>query len=136
MAKKTYINDKEVKKNFALKGIWLLIVLAVIFSLVLLRFVISGTQYDHLNDQPNNEDAYSIARAFIKPTIKFSNVTFPESGYQCAQKPDSVYIIKSYVEAKNKSGEKNITTFQITLRFNGGAVADKKNWKVLSLSEN
>ena len=133
---KTYIKDKEVKKSFALKGIWLLIVLAIIFSIVLLRFAISGTKYDHLNDQPNNEDAYSIARQFVKPTIKLSNITFPESGYQCAQKPDSVYIIKSYAEAKSKSGEKNITTFQITLRFNGGAVSEKKNWKVLSLSEN
>jgi len=133
---KTYLNYKEIKKSFALKGTFVLIILAIIFTVILVRFARSGARADALNGTPDSDEAYTIAQEFIKPTIKSSHISFPESGYQCAQKPDSVFIIKSYAESKKQTGEKNITTFNITLRFNGGLVSDKKSWKLLDLTEN
>ncbi|MGZ3752738.1 MAG: hypothetical protein ACXVB0_21460 [Mucilaginibacter sp.] len=133
---KNYLHYKAGKKSFATKGILLLIILAVIFLVILVKFARSGSRVDSVNGSPDSDEAYSIAKEFIKPTIKSTEVYFPESGYQCAQKPDSVYIIKSYAESKGSSGIKNTVTFEITLRFNGGSASDKKSWKVLGLSEN
>lgn len=133
---KNYLTYKEGKKKFAQKGVVLLIALAIIFTVVLIRFAISDTQFDFLKDVPDSEDAYFIARQFIKPTIKSASVYFPETGYQCAQKTDSVYIIKSYAESKNQSGVKTVVTFEITIKYNGGKVLSKENWAMLNLSEN
>lgn len=133
---KTYLSDKAVKKSFALKGAWLLIVLAVIFGVILLRFAFSDSQVDFSSKQPGSEDAYAIAKEFVKPTIKSSHINFPETEFQCAEKPDSVFIVKSYAETKNLSGEKNITTYEITLKFNGGTVSNRNNWKLVNLTEN
>jgi len=133
---KTYLSDKAVKKSFALKGVWLLIVLALIFTLILLRFAFSDSRLDFVSKPPGSEDAYVVAKEFVKPTIKSSQINFPETEFQCAQKPDSVFIVKSYAETKNQKGEKNITTYEITLKFIGGIVTNKNNWKMLNLTEN
>jgi hypothetical protein len=133
---KTYLTHKQGKKSFALKGIWVLIVLAIIFAVILVRFAISGTKFGFSRDLPGSDEAYAIAKQFIKPTIKSSNINFPDSGYQCARKDDSTYMIKSYVDSKTPPGEKSTIPFEITIKFNGGAASDKKNWKVIYLNEN
>lgn len=134
---KSYLNYKAVKKTFALKAIIVLITLGIIFLIILISFAISGTRRpDTVNEPPDNEVVYTIAKQFIKPGITSSDINFPKSGYQCAQKPDSVYIIKSYMELRDQSGKKDIITFEITMRYNGGNPDDKKNWKLLDLIKN
>lgn len=133
---KTYQNHKEIKKNFALKGIGLLAILALIFTAFLIRFAFSGSRTDFMEGSPSNDDVYSIARQFVRPTIKSDNVSFPESDYQCAQKPDSIFIVKSYAESKNDAGAKNVTTYEITLKFTGGKATDKSRWKLIDINEN
>jgi hypothetical protein len=133
---KTYLRDKQVKKSFALKGVWLLVTLAIIFTVVLVRFAISGTRFDFIDEPPDSEAAYTVAKQFVKPTIKSSYIYFPETGYQCAQKPDSTFIIKSYAESKNRAGVKDVTTFEISIKYIGGKTSDKSSWTVLDLSEN
>ncbi|HVV54210.1 MAG TPA: hypothetical protein VHC47_02730 [Mucilaginibacter sp.] len=131
---KPYSSHKAIKKSFALKGLLLLFALALIFAAFMVRYAMSGSR-DTANGIPNSDDAYSVAKEFIRPTIKSPDVNFPESDYQCAKKPDSVFIIKSYAESKGVSGAKNVTTFEITLRFFGGKVSSKDSWKVLNLNE-
>lgn len=131
-----YLKDKADKKRFFLKGIFILIALAAIFTVFMTRFALSGSRKDFLNDAPDDNDAYLVAKEFVKPTIKSREVFFPESGYQCAQKPDSVFIIKSYAEAKDQPGPKNVVTFQITLKFTGGKPSDKASWKMIGMDEN
>jgi len=133
---KNYLSYKALKKNFAVKLIIFLIVLAVIFTIALVRLALSSAIKEAVNNPPKNEDAYAIAKEFIKPGIKSGTIHFPETGYQCAQKPDSIYVIKAYVESKNQSGEKNVVSFEITMHFNGGDARDKKSWKLLNLVEN
>jgi hypothetical protein len=131
-----YLQNNAAKKSFLAKGGLILIVLALIFVAFIARFALSGSRTDDLDGTPRGGDAYSIAKKFIRPTIKSMQVVFPESGYQYAQKPDSVYIVKSYAEAKDQPASKSVTTFEITLKFNGGRVEDKNNWKILGLIEN
>lgn len=131
----TYLKDKTAKKRFFQKGMVVLIALAVVFTVFLTRFALSGSREALLNGAPGSEDAYKVAKLFVKPTIKSNDVSFPESGYQCAQKPDSVFVIKSYAEANDQPKPQNVTTFEITLKFIGGAVADKKSWKLIGISE-
>ena len=84
---------------------------------------------------PTSGDVYSIAKDYVKPTLKATNIDFADSGYQFGQMPDSVYVIKSYVETSNGSGENQRTNFEITLKFKGGAKDEDKNWEVLNLNE-
>lgn len=133
---KAYLNDKAIKKSFALKGMLLLLVLAIIFTIFMVRYALSGSPTDYLNGAPTSDDAYNMAKYFIKPTIKSSHVSFPISGFQCAQKPDSVFIIKSYAETDTVTGQKNTITYEITLQYIGGNTTDKNNWKVVNMNEN
>ncbi|MFI5163101.1 MAG: hypothetical protein ACHQHN_17605 [Sphingobacteriales bacterium] len=130
-----YLQNDAAKKSFLKKGVLVLIMLALIFAAFMARFALSGSRTDFLNGVPHGDDAYVMAKKFIRPTIKASNVVFPESGYQCAQKPDSVFVVKSYAEAKDQPGPKSITPFEITLKFSGGKVQDKNNWKILGIIE-
>ena len=131
-----YLQNNAAKRSFLNKGVLVLVMLAVIFAAFITRFALSGSRTDFLDGAPRDNDAYSIAKKFIRPTIKSGNVAFPESGYQCAQGPDSVFVVKSYAEAKDQPAPKSITSFEITLKFNGGKVEDKNNWKILGIIEN
>ena len=131
---KSYLNNKEVKKKFAAKLIIVLVLLSIIFSIFLIRLAISGKNTDMVNTPPKNEDAYSIAKEFIKPGInKSSSANFSDTNYQCAQKADSIYIIKSYVEVKKPTGEKSVLDYEITIKFIGGDARNKRNWKLIDL---
>jgi hypothetical protein len=131
-----YLQNNAAKRNFLKKGVIVLIVLALIFTAFMARFALSGSRSDFLNGAPDSDTAYGIAKEFIQPTIKSHHVVFQETGYQCAAKPDSTFIIKSYAESKDEPGPKNITTFEISLKYIGGKISDKKSWKIIGLNEN
>src|SRR5579871_5243504 len=131
-----YLQDKAAKQRFLQKGMVVVVVLILIFTVFVTRFALSGSRDDLMNGAPGSEDAYLVAKQFVKPSIKARNISFPETGYQCAQKPDSVFVVKSYAEDKDQPGSKNITSFQITLKFIGGNVADKRSWRMLDINEN
>ena len=131
-----YLKNKAAKESFLMKGTVVLIVLAIIFIVFMARFALSYSKTDMLNTAPNSDIAYSIAKQLIRPTIKSHKVSFQEAGYQCAQKSDSVFIIKSYAESRDEQGPKSITTFEVSLKYLGGEISDKNNWKVLNLNEN
>jgi hypothetical protein len=131
-----YLQEKAYKQRFFRKGMVVLVTLAIIFFVFITRFALSDSKKDILPGVPDSHDAYTVAKQFIKPTIKTNNLSFPADGYQCAEKPDSVFVIKSYAESKGEPGPKNITSFEITLKFIGGSVADKHNWRMLNIIEN
>jgi hypothetical protein len=130
-----YIRHNAEKKNFLRKGLTVMVIIAMISTVFMTRYALSGSRRDAVGNAPDYDDAYLMAQNFIRPTITSSDITFPQSGYQCAQKPDSVFIVKSYAEKKGKQAPQNITSFEITLKFTGGPVADKNNWKVIDLIE-
>jgi len=130
---KSYANTQQQKKKFAYKLIIFLIVIAVTFSIVLIRLARSGTSKEVVNNPPKNEDVYTVAKQFVKQDLKTPNIVFPETGYQFNQKSDSTYTIKSYLESRDQKGAKTITSFVITLQFLGGDALNKNSWKMVSL---
>ncbi|HTK21211.1 MAG TPA: hypothetical protein VL442_16930 [Mucilaginibacter sp.] len=130
---KNYVNNQQQKKKFAYKLIIFLIILAIFFTFILIRFARSGTNTEIVNYPPKNEDVYTIAKQFVKQNVKTTNIVFPETGYQFDQKTDSTYTIKSYLESKDQNGQKTVTSFVITLQFFGGDALNKKRWKMVSL---
>ena len=130
---KNYANTQQQKKKFAYKLIIFLIVIAVTFSIVLIRLARSGTGKEVVNNPPKNEDVYTIAKQFVKLDVKIPNAVFPETGYQFNQKSDSTYTIKSYLESKDQKGIKTVTSFVITLQFFGGDALNISRWKMVSL---
>jgi len=130
-----YIQNDAAKKNFVKKGTAVLITIAFISTIFMTRYALSGSRKDLSGDVPDYDDAYAMAKTFIRPTLKAANISFPVSGYQCAQKPDSIFVVKSYAEAKGKQDPANVTSFEITLKFTGGKVGDKQNWKVINMIE-
>jgi len=132
---KSYINVKKQKKKSTIKFVWLLIAFAIIFIIIVARFALSGDGDDVFSGAPSSGDVYKIAQAFVIPTIKSPSPTFSDSEYQFGQKPDSVYIIKSYVDTKDNSGGDQKINFEITLKFKGGSKSNQQNWDVLNLNE-
>jgi hypothetical protein len=133
---KSYLSYKALKKDFARKLIYALIIMVIIFAIALIRLAVSGEMSEKVDNPPKNEDAYAIAKEFIKHSLSSSDIRFPEGGYQCAQRPDSVYVIKSYIESKKTTGKKSVISFEITLRFIGGDARNKNSWKLIELTEN
>lgn len=130
---KSYFNNQQQKKKFAYKLIILLIILAITFTVALIRLALSGTNKEVVNNPPKNEDVYFIAKQFVKQTVKTPDAVFPETGYQFNQKTDSVYTIKSYLESRDQTGQKTVISFVITLQFFGGDALNKNRWRVVSL---
>ncbi len=131
-----FLQDKAHKQRFFQKGLIAILALIVIFGVFVVRFALSGSRDEMMNGAPGSDDAYKVAKQFIRPTIKYKNISFPETGYQCAEKPDSIFVVKSYAEAKGQPGSNSITSFEITLKFVGGNIGDKRNWRMLRMSEN
>jgi hypothetical protein len=134
---KTYLKDKHLKKKRAMKGAYGIVVVAVIFVFIMIKFATSGGVSDILSfgKMPNADDAYKIAQEFVIPTIRTTNTSFPEDGYQFGKKSDSVYVIKSYVTSVDERGRTNRTNFQMILKYNGGAKFLKKNWSMVDINE-
>lgn len=130
---KSYITNQQQKKKFAYKLIIFLVILSVFFAGIIIGFALNSNSRQFVNNPPKKVDVYIIAKQFIQQSMKAPKMIFPETGYQFAQKTDSTYTIKSYLELENQSGEKSVTPFVITLRFFGGDALNKKRWKMISL---
>lgn len=114
-----------------------LLVLVLLLIFMLARIAYRGSSlsnHEFFSTLPTNADAYEMARQFVKPTVLGSDVKFAEDRYQFGKTSDSVYVIRSYFQAVDKSDTvKNY--FKITMRYKGGATLNKMNWVVLSLEK-
>jgi hypothetical protein len=135
---KDYLHHKAVKKKSTLKYVWILvaIAIAIAFVVVVAKYALAGTDDSLFSQLPSSDEVYSISKEFVRPTIKSDDPEFSDSEYQFGQKQDSVYVIKSFVEAKDQTGQSQKTTFEITLKYKGGSKTDQNNWAVLNLNEN
>jgi hypothetical protein len=130
---KNYVADKAQKKKTAMKAVWILLFISGVFIAALVKYFIGSSNISLLSaGAPSSNDVYSVAQNFIKPALR-KDVQFPESGYEFGKKPDSVYIIKSFFEEKDDTGEQNKRSYEISLKYNGGAYSNKNNWSILSL---
>ena len=133
---KSLIAKKDEKKKSANRAGWLLWLFILIFIAIIIRFAVRIEPGKSLNkSMPSGDDAFEIAKEFVKPTLGSANVEFGDGEYQFSKNVDSVYIVKSYYETKTEGNEKIKTAFVITLKFNGGPFLNKQNWAVQDLNQ-
>ncbi|HEY0245851.1 MAG TPA: hypothetical protein VGC01_09830 [Mucilaginibacter sp.] len=134
---KNFLDDKAKKKKSGLKALWLLLILLVVIVAMIVKIVLTGTlKPDTTTGLPTSDDAYTIAKEFIKPTLKSSSADFEDSKYQFGKTSDSVYVIKSSVISKNANNESVTINFKITLKYNGGQASREKNWTLVNIDKN
>ena len=131
---KDYAREKREKKKAAVKVIWIIGLMGVVFLVIVSRFAMAGSD-DTYDGGPTNDDVYAMAKRFIRPTLKADHPEFQASGYSLKMARDSVYVIRSYAETKDNSGNSEKTNFEVVLKYKGGPIAVKDNWDMLNLTE-
>jgi hypothetical protein len=129
---KDYAREKREKKKAALKVIWIIGLMGVLFLVIVSRFAMAGSD-DINNGSPSNDDVYAMAKRFVRPTLQSVAPEFHD-GYKFRIARDSVYVIRSYAET-NQHGETEKTNFEIVLKYKGGPFSAKENWEMLNLNE-
>jgi hypothetical protein len=135
--KKDYIAEMKDKRKTTSGAMWILLIFVILFILIIIRFAIrSDSNGGFFGSLPSGNDAYEIAKDYIKPTLKSPDAKFANGDFQCTKTSDSVYVVKSYFETKNINGEKAKTNFAVALKYNGGTSSDERNWTLVRLDEN
>ncbi|NNU33499.1 hypothetical protein HK413_03815 [Mucilaginibacter sp. S1162] len=130
-----FFKEKAAKRKSGNKVLGVLLVICLIAITVVVKITFTGSlKPSFFKGLPNSDDAYAIAKDFIRPTLAASSANFSDSKYQFGKKSDSVYVIQSSVETSNNSGEKTNTEFKIVLKYNGGQVDKQKNWSLIDLT--
>jgi len=136
MTKRDYISEQQEKNRATTRGILVLFVFIIIFIAVIIRFAIrSGTNEAFLPLMPTGKDAYEIAKDYTLRTLKPANAEFSERDYDSAKNTDSIYIVKSYFETRELNGQNTKTEFTATLKYNGGAATNERNWTLVKLEK-
>jgi hypothetical protein len=130
MTENKFLKEKAEKKKSASKAVWAVLFFSAIIIAMIVKISLTGSlKPTFFSGLPTNEDAYEIAKEYVRPTLKASSVTFAEDGYQFAKTSDSVYVIKSTVETEGAT-----TEFKIKLLYKGGRPDKQKNWSVIDLN--
>ncbi|RFZ84637.1 hypothetical protein DYU05_03210 [Mucilaginibacter terrenus] len=129
-----YLQDKTVKKKSAVKAAYLLVLAGIAIVIIVAKIAGSGS-LPSFNGLPTSDAAYSIAKVYIRPTVRSNSVSFEDGNYKFAKKSDSVYVIKSSYTAKGPNGEKSTTNFTISLRYLGGNASSESSWSMLDLNQ-
>ena len=130
MSQKQYFEKRAKNKKSAGKAVWVLLFFSAVLIAIVLKITLTGSlKPDFFTGLPSNNDAYEIAKQYVRPALKSQSVEFTEDGYQFAKTSDSVYVIKSTVETEGTT-----TQFKIKLQYKGGQPDKQKNWSVLDLS--
>ncbi|TSD66833.1 hypothetical protein FFF34_005380 [Inquilinus sp. KBS0705] len=131
---KDYLKAKSEKKKSASAVAWMLVAVVVLFAVFLAKFALTGSA-SVFSGMPDSDQAYTIAKEFITPTVLSGNIKYSDSEYKFAKKSDSVYVIKSQYSSQDNNGESSKTNFTITLKYNGGAAGKTQNWTMLDLNQ-
>jgi len=130
MSDNKFLNKKAANKKSANKAVWLLLFISAIGVAMAVKIIFTGSlKPQFFKGLPSKEDAYEIAKEYVKPTLKSPSVSFAEDGFQAGKTSDSVYVIKSSFDTKSTTMD-----FKITLQYKGGDPDKQKNWSVIDLS--
>lgn len=132
---KNYIDNKKGKKKSAKKAAWAIVILALAFIYIVIKFAYNGNIGITGGGLPTSEQAYEVAKGFVKSTVRSSNIDFPGSGFQIAKRNDSTYVIRSVAEITSDTGDKRQTNFKVLMEYKGGKQDEIKNWSLLNISE-
>ena|ERR1700743_3825626 len=134
---KDYLAEKAQKRKTGQKALWLLIILVVVVVSIIVKITLGDKLKPNVfNGLPTSDEAYTVAKEFIRPTLKSSDADFSDSHYQFAKISDSVYVIKSKVVSSDSKDEKVTLDFKVTLQYKGGEPTRQKNWTLIGIDEN
>ena len=110
------------------------IVFALFFFVVMLRVL--QNRRIHVNRKPNAMEAFTMAKAFVSDKLKQpGTANFPKSKFESnIDTAHNQYHISSSVDAQNNSGKIVKSNWQVKLLYTGGDWADKKSWKLESVT--
>ncbi|WP_428331429.1 hypothetical protein [Mucilaginibacter sp.] len=135
--KRDYLTEKELNKKSTKEGIWILFVFILLFIFVIFRIAIrSGTNDRLFGSLPTKNDAFQIAKDYLRPNFKTQDIEFNDDDFQCSKNADSIYVVKSYFKTLLAGSANPQTKFIITLKYNGGENNRDRNWTVMKLIEN
>lgn len=119
----------------ARSALWIMLIVGALFCAVIIKFIVSANNSNDSAGLPTQEEAYTVAQHFIKSDSRSGDVTFSNDDYQIAKQSDSVYAIKTEVEAHNN--EENIKQhFTVKMRYNGGPGENENSWSLLDIHQN
>ncbi|MBD1367303.1 hypothetical protein IDJ77_26055 [Mucilaginibacter sp. ZT4R22] len=131
---KDYLKAKQIKKESAKTAVWLLVAFGIVFVFILVKIANSNSM-SVFNGLPDSDAAYAMAKLYIRPAVRSTNVTFHDDSYKFAKKSDSVYVIKSSYSARESDGQSTTTYFTISMRYMGGSAKKEESWKLLDLNQ-
>lgn len=133
---KNYVEGKATRKKSAKGAAWILIVLCIVFAIIVVKFAMNNGMVNfNTSGLPSNDDAYDVAKSFVKSTVNAKSISFSSSGYQIAKKSDSVYVVKSAAEVTGETGDKKTTNYKVLMHYNGGKKDEQKNWSLMNITE-
>ncbi|MBE9583565.1 hypothetical protein IM792_03815 [Mucilaginibacter sp. JRF] len=130
-----YHQLKKDKGKTARLGVWVILILIILFGLILIRFATSGSNSKSNNTGlPSKQAAYEVAKGIIKPSLKGSDAKFSDDGFEFGKRSDSVYVIRSYADVTNADGSQSRQYFKIRIKYNGGLATKANNWELQGLN--
>jgi len=127
--KRDYVAENADKKRTTKKAMWAFWVFIILFILIIMRFAVrSNPDGDFFAFAPTGDDAYKIAKDYVRPTLRSPEVQFADGDYHYTKISDSVFVVNSYFETKAEDNRKLKTYFAVTLKYNGGSNLNDKNW--------
>jgi len=128
------ILKKHEKKTFE-RLFWLILPFAAIFVYVMIRFALSGGEETIFTAQLTSIGVFEVAKDFVRPTLSGFDAKFATDGFEYGALPDSVYVIKSFVDTKNSEDQEVETKFEIKMKYHGGMSTNPDNWEVIKLTK-
>jgi hypothetical protein len=108
--------------------------IAFVIAFIIVIFGINKNTTAHLNRKTNARQAFSIAKLFIKDSMKQpASAVFPDNSFK--PKIDTVdnnYQIQSSVMIENEAGKMIRSEWIVKMRYTGGDWAERNSWQVLS----
>jgi hypothetical protein len=129
--KKDYEAEIERKGKTTKQGMVVLVIFIILFLIVMVRVALRSDLGDKLSGgMPSDNDAFTIAKDYIKITSSSTDIRFTEDSFRGDHNDDSVYMIKSTYESGPNTDK---TSFSITLKYRGGNKSSSSSWSVISL---
>jgi len=106
----------------------------VVFIVVI--FGISKNTTVHLNRKPTAQEAFNIAKVFVKERLKQpSTAVFPDHSFKPAiDTAQNNYQLQSTVKAINTNGKMENADWLINMHYTGGDWSEKTSWEVKSVN--
>jgi hypothetical protein len=113
-----------------------LFTIAFIAVFIIVIFGISKNSTVHLNRKPTAQEAFNIARIFVKEHLKQpSTAVFPDHSFKPAiDTAQNSYQLQSTVKAINTDGKMENSDWVINMRYTGGDWSEKTSWQVVSVN--